>query len=57
MLKILHYLPGLPPVQNGGMIRYAVDLLTQEAAAGWEVLLLLPGRLPKNRNKDRKSVV
>ena len=52
MLKILHYLPGLPPVQNGGMIRYAVDLLTQEAAAGWEVLLLLPGRLPKNRNKD-----
>ncbi len=54
MLKILHYLSGLPPVQNGGMIRYAVDLLTQEAAAGWEVLLLLPGRLPKNRNKETK---
>ncbi len=54
MLKILHYLPGVPPVHSGGMIRYAIDLMSQEAAEGWEVLLLLPGRLAKNRNKETK---
>ena len=26
-MRILHYLPGLPPVRVGGMIKYALDLI------------------------------
>ena len=42
-LKILQYLPGLPPVMGGGMIKYALDLAQGEIEAGHEVILLVPG--------------
>lgn len=29
-MRILHYLPGLPPVRGGGMVRYAVDLINAQ---------------------------
>lgn len=29
-MRILHYLPGLPPVRGGGMVKYAVDLINAQ---------------------------
>lgn len=43
-MKILHYLPGLPPVRGGGMIKYALDLIESEQKLGHEIHLLVPGR-------------
>lgn len=43
MLKILQYMPGLPPVMGGGMIKYALDLIYGESQAGHEVIMLVPG--------------
>lgn len=42
-MKILQYLPGLPPVMGGGMIKYALDLIQGERKAGHEVVMLVPG--------------
>lgn len=51
-LKILHYLPGLPPVMGGGMIKYALDLAHGEIQAGHEALMLVPGQFTLfNRSK------
>ncbi len=49
---------GTPPVRTGGLVRYALDLIRQEARIGETVILLLPGTLPKNtdrRIRIRKS--
>lgn len=43
-MKILHYLHGLPPVRNGGLVQYALDLAQGEYEAGNDVQLLVPGR-------------
>ncbi len=43
-MKILHYLLGIPPVYNGGLVKYALDLAEGEKENGEEVLLLIPGR-------------
>ena len=29
-MRILHYLPGLPPVRGGGMVKYAIDLMNAQ---------------------------
>lgn len=42
-LKILHYLHGLPPVRNGGLVRYVLDLAQGEYESGNDVQLLVPG--------------
>ena len=47
-MRILHYMPGIPPVRGGGLIRYALDLLRCEQAAGEEAVLLVPGIIPRN---------
>lgn len=53
-LKILQYLPGLPPVLGGGMIKYALDLVQGEKDAGHEVILLVPGHFTHSYiNKTR----
>jgi len=54
-LKILHYLPGLPPVRGGGLVKYALDLAEGETEAGNEVLLLIPGKF-KIWNKKTEIV-
>ena len=57
-MRILHYMFGTPPVRTGGLVRYALDLIRQEARIGETVILLLPGTLPKNtdrRIRIRKS--
>lgn len=55
-LKILHYLPGLPPVRGGGMIKYALDLIESEHELGHEVYLLVPGRF-SCFHKDTSKIV
>lgn len=47
-------MPGFPPVHGGGLVRYAIDLAVQEARMGQEVLLLIPGRLYKNRDHETR---
>ena len=42
-MRILHYILGLPPVRNGGLIKYALDLANEQAGLGHEVCLLMPG--------------
>lgn len=57
-LKILQYMPGLPPVMGGGMIKYALDLVQGENEAGHEIILLVPGnftRVHKNASKIVKK--
>lgn len=55
-LKILQYLPGLPPVMGGGMIKYALDLVQGEEEAGHEVILLVPGGFT-HFHKDRTRII
>lgn len=42
--RVLHYLPGLPPVRVGGLSKYALDLAEEEQTLGYETGLLVPGR-------------
>lgn len=54
-MKILHYLHGLPPVRNGGLVQYALDLAFGEYEAGNDVQLLVPGRF-SSRLKGRAEI-
>lgn len=53
-MRILHYMPGIPPVRDGGMIRYASDLMRQELLMGEDVQMLVPGVIPKNTARKIK---
>jgi len=55
-VKILHYMPGIPPVYDGGMIRYASDLMAAQKNMGIEVLLLYPGVVSRKKAKHVKIV-
>lgn len=54
-MKILHYLHGLPPVRNGGLVQYTLDLAQGEYELGNDVQLLVPGRL-SSRRKGRAEI-
>ena len=43
-MKILHYFLGFPPVRNGGLTKYALDLAFGEQEQGNEVAFLVPGK-------------
>lgn len=51
--RILHYLPGLPPVRGGGMIKYALDLIEGEEKSGCDTYILIPGRFSNMCNGTR----
>ena len=53
-MRILHYLPGLPPVRGGGLIKYALDLMEAESEKN-DVFLLIPGAIDKKR-ENRKQI-
>lgn len=53
-MKILHYMFGLPPVRNGGLVRYVLDLIEQESKMGADVRLLIPGTLSVGTNRKPK---
>lgn len=55
-MKILQYLPGLPPVMGGGMIKYALDLIQGERKAGHEVIMLVPGYFT-HIHRDRTKII
>ena len=46
-MKILHYCLGFPPFRTGGMIKYCLDLMTEQLKLGNEVSLLWPGTIKK----------
>lgn len=51
-MKIIHYLLGLPPVREGGLVKYALDLAQNQSRCGNETVLLIPS-LYENK-KERK---
>ncbi|MDE6882214.1 MAG: glycosyltransferase, partial [Lachnospiraceae bacterium] len=55
-MKILHYLPGLPLVMQGGMIKYALDLVRGESQADHEVIMLVPGHFT-HFHKDNTRII
>lgn len=44
-MNILHYSLGFPPYRTGGLTKFCVDLMTQQAADGHTVSLLWPGEI------------
>lgn len=55
-MKILHYLFGLPPVRDGGLVKYALDLAEGEAYLGNEVSILVPGKFTISRRNQSRIV-
>ena len=39
-MKILHYSLGLPPFRSGGLTKYSMDLINQQAKLGADISLL-----------------
>lgn len=60
-MKILHYALGFPPYRSGGLTKFCVDLMVQQAKEGKEVAMLWPGQMgfikKKTKVKDRGDVV
>ncbi|APR27975.1 hypothetical protein BTW26_02635 [Pediococcus acidilactici] len=44
-MKILHYTLGFPPKRSGGLVRYAQDVIEEEANEGHDVSVLYPGKV------------
>ena len=45
MMKILHYALGFPPYRSGGLTKFCVDLMVQQATEGNTVAMLWPGQM------------
>ena len=44
-MRILHYALGFPPYRSGGLTKWCVDLMVQQAKEGHEVAMLWPGKM------------
>lgn len=44
-MKILHYALGFPPYRSGGLTKFCVDLMAQQAKEGHTVAMLWPGQV------------
>lgn len=44
-MKILHYALGFPPYRSGGLTKFCVDLMVQQAKEGYAVAMLWPGQM------------
>lgn len=44
-MKILHYALGFPPYRSGGLTKFCVDLMVQQAKEGHEVTMVWPGQI------------
>lgn len=44
-MEILHYALGFPPYRTGGLTKFCIDLMTQQAKDGHSVGLLWPGQI------------
>ena len=52
-MNILHYSLGFPPYRTGGLTKFCMDLMTQQAADGHSVALLWPGEFLLHTRKTR----
>lgn len=52
-MNILHYSLGFPPYRTGGLTKFCMDLMTQQAADGHTVSLLWPGESLLHTKKTR----
>lgn len=50
-MKILHYALGFPPYRSGGLTKFCVDLMIQQAKEGHIVAMLWPGQMGFIRKK------
>ena len=59
-MRILHYALGFPPYRSGGLTKWGVDLMVQQAKEGHEVAMLWPGKMgivkKKTEVKRQKDV-
>lgn len=61
-MRILHYSLGFPPFRTGGLTKFCMDLMKEQAKEGNEVALLWPGKLchgnkkTEVRKKDAEKV-
>lgn len=44
-MKILHYALGFPPYRSGGLTKFCVDLMVQQAKEGHAVAMIWPGQM------------
>ena len=44
-MRILHYALGFPPYRSGGLTKWCVDLMIQQAKEGHCVAMLWPGQM------------
>lgn len=44
-MKVLHYALGFPPYRSGGLTKFCVDLMVQQAREGHSVAMLWPGQM------------
>lgn len=60
-MKILHYAFGFPPYRSGGLTKFCVDLMVQQAREGHNTAMLWPGQMnfikKETLIKDRGYVV
>lgn len=52
-MKILHYSLGFPPYRSGGLTKFCMDLMIQQAFEGNDVSLLWPGEIKVLSKKTR----
>lgn len=52
-MNILHYSLGLPPYRTGGLTKYSIDLMKEQAKNEDNVLLLFPGRINSINKKNK----
>lgn len=55
-VKILHYLHGLPPVRDGGLVKYVLDLVQGECELGNDVQLIVPDSF-SSRSKRQTEII
>lgn len=52
-MRVMHYFFGLPPVRNGGLVKYVLDLAKGQRDQGMDVCLVIPGEI----RKSKKTVI
>ena len=48
-MRIVHYLLGIPPVRDGGLVKYVLDMAKVQHKFGEEVYILVPGPIHRKR--------
>lgn len=59
-MRILHYALGFPPYRSGGLTKFCVDLMVQQAIDGHKVAMLWPGRMRvinKTNKVSKKNIL